>query len=169
MQVGPAGDDGQLHVPGDDGCERCAVYAHLGSAEVAENQHVDKAPVYQHRSHAAHHGHHGLTGFPEGAGIGVGQSEGQEAPEHHGQIAQAVMQRPGSRGGIALTSQVQTDEEITAHLEYQTAQQGQCQTDEYFEAEGVAHAFFIPGAVELGGENTGTGAGPEDAQVEHEQ
>ena len=41
--------------------------------------------------------------------------------------------------------------------------------DEDFEPEGVADALMIPSAVELGGKDSGTGAGTEDAQVEHEQ
>ena len=64
MQVGPAADNQQLHIPGDDRGQRRALNAHFGSAEVAEDQHIVQAKVHEHSHNAANHGNGSFSGFP---------------------------------------------------------------------------------------------------------
>ena len=63
VQVGPAADDQQLHISGDDRGQRRALNAHLGSAEVAEDQHIVQAQIHEHSHNAANHGNSSFSGF----------------------------------------------------------------------------------------------------------
>ena len=165
----PPRHDGKLHVPGNDRGDGCALHAHFRRAEFAEDQDVVQHQIHEHRRNAAQHGDEGLAGLPEGAGIGVGQGERQEAPEHNGQVFQAMIQRPGGGGGVALAGEVKPNQTGTAQQENGRAHQRYDDTDQKLEAEGVADAVVILGAIKLGGEDTRAGACAEDAQVEHEQ
>ena len=69
---------------------------------------------------------------------------------------------------VAVAGKVQPDQEAAAGEKERRADQGQGGTDQELEAEGIAHALIIAGAVELGGENARAGAGTKDTQVEHE-
>ena len=100
MQMGPACHNGKLHEPGDHCCHCSTLYTHLGSAEVAEDQDVIQNQIDQHCGDAAHHGNYGLAGFPEGAGIGIAEGKGQEAPDHYVQIVQTVAE--GACGGFGI-------------------------------------------------------------------
>ena len=109
-----------------------------------------------------------VAAFLQGAGIGVGDGKGQEAPKHDGKVFHAVLQRPGSGGGLALAGEVQPDEGAALQSEDGSAQQPQQQADQELKPEGVAHTLGVGRAMELGRKNSGTGAGTENAQVEHE-
>ena len=165
----PPRHDGKLHVPGNDRGDGRALHAHFRRAEFAEDQDVIQHQIHEHRRNAAQHGDESLPGLPEGAGIGVGQGEGQKAPEHDGQIFKAVIQRPGGSGGVALAGEVKSNQTGTAQQENGRAHQRDDDTDQELKPEGVADALVILGAVELGGEDTRAGACAEDAQVEYEQ
>ena len=165
----PPRHDGKLHVPGNDRGDGRALHAHFRRAEFAEDQDVVQHQIHEHRRNAAQHGNESLPGLPEGAGIGVGQGEGQKAPEHDGQIFKAVIQRPGGSGGVALAGKVKPDQLRAAQQENSRAHQRDDDTDQELKPEGVADALVILGAVELGGEDTRAGACAEDAQVEYEQ
>ena len=82
----PSGEYRQLHIPGDDSGEGRAFDTHFRRAEVAENQHIVETQVYQHRNDSGQHGQEGVAAFLQGAGVGRGDGEGQEAPEHDGKI-----------------------------------------------------------------------------------
>jgi len=167
MDVHPACNDDQLHIPGDDGGQRRAFHTHGGGSEMAEDQNIVAHKIDEHSYNAAHHGYHGLAGFPEGAGIDIGQGEGRKAPDHDPQILQSVFHSTCRGGGIAVTGEIQTDQRLTESQEEQSPGNSEKSADQHLEAEGVPDALVIPGAVELGGEDARAGTGTEDAEVEH--
>ena len=92
VQMGPAGDDAEFSIAGDDGGQSRAFHAHCGSAEVAEDQHIVQHQVDQSGGNAGHHRHHGVAGFLQVACVGLGQGKGKEAEDHHPQILAALCQ-----------------------------------------------------------------------------
>ena len=168
VAVGPNCHNSQLHIPGDHRGQRRAGDAQSRSAEVAEDQHIVQAQVHQHGGDACQHGNHGVAALLQGAGVGVGNCEGQEAPEHDLQVLHTIGHGACGKGGISLASEVQPDQGLSARQENAPACRRQQQGHQSFVPEGVAHALGIHGAVELGGEDACAGAGPEDAQVEYE-
>ena len=169
IQVGPQNHDGQFHIPGDDGGNGGTVDAQFGRAKVAEDQHIVQCHIQEHSDAAGHRGHDAVIGLAEGARIGVGQGERRQTQQHDLHVVHAVCQG-GSRGlGIGLAPQVQQDQGFAAGEENGDATHRQGQTDQDLVAEGMADALLIPAAVELGGENTRTGSGAEDAHIEDEE
>ena len=167
VQMGPARHDAQLHKPGDDGGQGRALHTHLRSAEVAEDQDVVQHQVHQGGHDAAQHGDEGLPGFLQGAGIGAGDGEGQKAQEHPFKIPLAVFQNGAGVGGGTLAGEEEADQGLAGKGEYQKSGTGQHRADQQLEPEGMADALVVPGALELGGENSSPGGGAEDAQVEN--
>ena len=169
MQMDPQSNDGQLRIPADHGGKSRTPDTHGRRAEVAEDQHIVQNQIHEHGGDARSHGNGGLSGFPEGAGISVAQGEGQQAPEHHMEIIQTIVQYLAGILGTALALQVESDESGAAGQENAAAQSREQQTHQGLEPEGVADTFRIRGAVELGGEDTGAGGGAEYAEIEYEE
>ena len=71
-------------------------------------------------------------------------------------------------GGIAVAGEIKAEEEFVAVSEDHRADQGDGDADQELKTEGVADAVFVTGAVELGGEDAGTGGGTENAKIKHE-
>ena len=132
---------------------------------MAENQNVVEAQVHHHGGDARQHGKKGVAALFQRAGVGVGNGEGQKAPEHDGQVFQSIVQCPRCRGGIALAGEIQPNQRAPFQGKNRTAQQGEQQADQKLEPEGVAHALGVGRAVELSSKNSGAGAGTENAQV----
>ena len=167
MGVGPDGDDGKLGKPGNDGGVGRAPDTHGGGTEMSENQHIVEPQIDNHRSHACQHGHHGFLGFPEGAGIGVGNGKGQQPQQHDVQVFPAVAQRLGHILRAAFAGQIQPDEGIPGGEKQKACQNRKKGADHELEPEGVPDALVILRAVKLGSKNTGTGTGAENAQIEN--
>ena len=129
VQMGPAGNHSQFHEAGNNGGQSRAFHTHGRGSEMAENQNIIENKIHQNRGNSGNHRHHSLSGFPEGAGIGIGQGKGQETPDHDSKILQSVFHGTGSNGRIAFTGQIQTDQEIAAQPENQCAQKGNNQAD----------------------------------------
>ena len=63
---------------------------------MSKNQDVIQNQVHQHSPNARRHGNQGLPRLSQCSGIGIGQSEGQQAKEHHLQVIHAIAQKqPG--------------------------------------------------------------------------
>ena len=167
--MGPDGHDGQLRIPGDDGGDGRAFNAQSRRTEVTEDQGVIQHQIHQHRADAGDHGNHRLAGFTKGAGVSIAQGERKKSPDHDVQIPDTVFHDLRGIRGIAVTGQIQADEEPVTGQKYCSAQRSQRSADENLEPEGVSDTFVVPVAMELSSENAGTGAAAEDTQVEHEQ
>ena len=167
VSVDPAGNNGQFHKTGNDRSQCCTFDTHSRGAEVAENQDVVTNQVDQCRGNARHHGNEGISGLFQGAGISLGQGKGQEAPDHHMKILLTLFQNLGCQRCFTLASKIQTNQGFIQHQEQTRTQHRDQDTDQELEPECMAHTLMIPGAVELGGENTGAGTGTENAQVKH--
>ena len=89
-----------------------------------------------------------MSGFPEGTGIGIGQSKGEHTPQHSPQVFLTVAQRVCSNGGIAVAQQIQVDQRLACKQEDGRTHRSQSGTDVHLEPEGVADALLIAGAVE---------------------
>ena len=169
VQMSPAGNHGKLHETGNDSSQSSTFHTHGWSTEMAENEGIIQNKVHQNRRNSGSHRHHGLAGFAKGAGIGVGQRKGQKSPDHDSKVLKSVFHGTGGNGRIAFAGQIQADQETSAQPEDQNAQQGNDQTGYEFKTEGMADSVVVPGTVELGGKNTGTGAGTEYAQIKNKQ
>ena len=136
---------------------------------MAEDQHPIEHQIHDHGGHTGHHGHGGLVGFPQRAGIGIGDGKGRQTKQHHLQIFQTIEQGKLGIFHSALALQVQPDQGIAAQQENADAAHRNGRTGQQLEAEGVAHTLVILAAEELGGKNTRAGDGTENAQVKYEQ
>ena len=70
---------------------------------MTENQNIVAHQIHQRGGNACDHRNKSVTGFLQGAGISIGQGEGQEAPEHHMQVLQAVLQHLGGFRRVTLS------------------------------------------------------------------
>ena len=135
---------------------------------MAEDQHIVEAQVDAYRRDPRDHGDKGLLGLPKGAGIGVAQGEGQKTEKHDKNVFPAIGKGLGGFLRASLSGQVQADQAIPGGEEQGDSKNRQGRANQHLEPEGVADARVIPGAVELGREDSRAGAGAEDAQVENE-
>ena len=168
IQMGPACHNGQLHKAGQDGGQCRTPDTHDRCAEVSENQNVVAHQIDCCCRNSGNHWYKGIAGFLQRAGIGVGQGKGKETPDHDVQVLKTVAQNLCGLCRITFTGEVQSDEETVSQQEEGDTDGRNCSADENFETEGMADTFVIAGAVELGGEDTRTGAGTEDTKVEYE-
>ena len=76
-------NDEAFHIAGDHCGPRCAFHARGRRAEVAEDQHIVKDQVHQHRGNACRHGYHGLSGLPERAAVGGAEGKGNQTEQHN--------------------------------------------------------------------------------------
>ena len=167
--MSPDNNDKALNNTGDNGGDSCADNTHSGHAELAVNENVVQAEVYENCGDTCLHGQHGLAGLLKGACIALADSKGQQTEEHYGEVLAAV-----SKGGGKVKSFFAFVEEEVYKLrakEYES-QHKQCRNRnryDYLDAEGVAYTFLVALTVILGGEDTCTGNSTEDAKVEDEQ
>ena len=164
----PVEHDGKLHIAGDDGGQGSALGAHGGQTKVTEDEHIVEAQIHQHRHHACGHGHLCLSRLPEGAGVGVGQRKGEQTPEHHMQVLQAVIKGLGPLCGVAVALQIQAHQLGVRKVEQGDAADADDETGDHFVAEGPADTLMVAGAVELGGKDARTCHSAKDAKVEDE-
>ena len=73
---------------------------------MTENKNVIQDQVYKNRNDTGNHRNQCLAGFPKRTGVGVGQSEGEQAEEHDKHIVKTVLQCGRGIGRIALSLQV---------------------------------------------------------------
>ena len=165
VAVNPECNNGKLHITGKDRCQSGTFHAHGRGAEMTEDQDVVANKIDKHSEDSRNHGDRGLSGFTQGAGIGIDQSKGREAPDDHSQIFQTVFHDTGGSGGIAVTGEIKSDESGAEQLENSHAQNAQSGTDQHLEPERMTHTGIVVGTMELSGKNTCTGAGSENAKV----
>ena len=85
------------------------------------------------------------------------------------QVFQSILQGTFRHGSVTVAGEIRSNQTAASGEKYGNADQGDGDADEEFEPEGMADALLVVGATELGGENTGTGAGTKHAQIEHKQ
>ena len=156
MAVAPNGNQGQFGITGNDRCQRRAPHTHGGSAKVAENENIVERQVDKNRADAGNHGDKGFFALFQGAGVGVGDTEGEQPPQHNGQIVTTIAEYLSGILGVAVSCELQVDQRILEKVKQTSRNQGNHQTDQHFKPEGIADARIIPAAVELGGRNTRT-------------
>ena len=123
---------------------------------MAENENIVEDQVDENRGYACHHGNKGFFTLFQGAGVGVGYTEGKQPPQHDGQIVTTVAEHLGGILSGSVSCKVQVDQRILEKVKQTSRNQGNHQTDQHFKPEGIADARIIPAAVELGGKNTRT-------------
>ena len=167
VAVAPDGNQQKFCVPGDDRGQCRAPHTHGGSAKVAENENIVERQVDKNRADAGNHGDKGFFALFQGAGVGVGDTEGEQTPQHNGQIVTTIAEYLSGILGVAVSCEVQVDQRILEKEKQSPGDQGNGQTDQHFKPEGIADAVIIPAAVKLGGKNTRTGGSAENAEIKN--
>ena len=96
MAVSPDNNNQAFRVTGDYSGNGSSGYTKLRCSEGTENQYIIKDQVGNHRNNTGNHRHEGLSGFTDRAYVGLGNSKGEQAKDHDGEIFFAIGQgKPG--------------------------------------------------------------------------